>query len=145
MKAFRFSLDRVLEWRASQLLVEEAELRKLTEHAASLELTAASLEQSRVAAEEKVRNSTHLDGWDLKALGAYRRQIDKQRESLQARLKEALKKVVVQREKLLVARREHRLVEKLRERRLVEWTAESNREIEQNAADSYLAKFNREK
>jgi hypothetical protein len=145
LKAFHFSLERVLEWRASQLLIEEAELRRLSEQASALELSAASLEQSRLASEDKVRHASYVDGWDLKALEAYRRQTQKQREVLQARLKEALKLVVAQREKLLAARREHRLIEKLRERRLVEWTTESNKEIEQNAAESYLAKFNREK
>ena len=145
MKAFHFSLERVLEWHAAQLLVEEAELRRIGAQAVALERAAVSLDEARTAAENGVRLLTPISGSDLKALAAYRLTAEKRRQMLLEKLIETQKQVVAQRGRLMEARRKHRLVEKLRERRLTEWTMESNREIEQNAADSYLAKFNREK
>jgi flagellar export protein FliJ len=141
LKAFHFTLERVLEWRAAQLLVEEARLRPLSELVAAIQLTITTLEQE----EDKARHGTYVDGWELKALEAYCGQTAKQKQALRARLVEAQKQLIAQREKLLVARREHRLIEKLRERRVTEWVAESNKEVEQNASESYLARFNREK
>ena len=44
-----------------------------------------------------------------------------------------------QRNRLLKARREHRLLEKLRQVRQAEWEAAVNREFETLAAETYLA------
>jgi flagellar export protein FliJ len=145
LKAFQFSLDRVLEWYAAQLLVEESQLRRFTLQLTDLERAAESLEHSRATAGDEIRQSAFVEGRDLTALDAYRVQIGKQKEALRQRLVEARKQVAAQRERLLAARRKHRLVEKLRERRVAEWVMESNREIEQNAAESHLARLSREK
>jgi len=145
LKAFQFSLDRVLEWYAARLLVEESQLRRFTVQLTDLERAAESLEQSRASAGDEIRQATFVDGRDLTALDAYRVQTGRRKEALRRRLVEARKQVAAQRERLLEARRKHRLVEKLRERRVAEWMMESNREIEQNAAESHLARLSREK
>jgi len=145
LKAFHFRLERILEWHAARLLVEEAELRRITAQAVELERAAMVLDQGRTEAENGVRLLAQINGSDLTALAAYRLSAEKRRQILREKLIETQKLVIGQRGKLMEARRKHRLVEKLRERRVTEWTMESNREIEQNASESHLARLSREK
>jgi flagellar biosynthesis chaperone FliJ len=144
LKPFQFKLERVLEWQAAQLLIEEVELRRLRREVADLASAATALEASRLEAENKLRGETRLNGSDLRALEAYRLRLRKQEESLRARRVEAEKRVSAQMERLLTTQRKHRLLEKLRKRRHDEWLLESNREIERVAAETYLARFSRE-
>ena len=144
MKPFRFSLDRVLEFQAAQLRAEEVKLQILNEEAATLRRTSESLDQSRASEEDKVRNATVLNGSDLQSLELYRRQIQIQKQRLRDRLADVAKRLEAQREQLLKVRRKHRLLEKLKERRLQEWTIESSKELEQIASESHLARFVRE-
>ena len=44
---------------------------------------------------------------------------------------------------MLEARRRCRLLERLKERRLAEWTAERDQELEEMAAETYLARWSR--
>ena len=144
MKTFRFNLERVLEFQAARLLAEEVKLRSLNDEAANLQHASESLDQSRTVEEDKVRHATSLAGSDLHSLEAYRRQVERQKENLRQRFADVQKRLAVQREQLMIARRKHRLLEKLRERRLQEWTVESDREIEQIASESHLARLVRE-
>ena len=45
---------------------------------------------------------------------------------------------------MLEARRRCRLLERLKERRLAEWTTARDRELDELASESYLAKWNRQ-
>jgi flagellar export protein FliJ len=119
------------------LLVEESRAVSLRT------LTVWRISQSRLRRETKSVCDARDAGTD--PLDAYRVQTGRRKEALRQRLVEARKQVAAQRERLLEARRKHRLVEKLRERRVAEWVMESNREIEQNAAESHLARLSREK
>ena len=53
------------------------------------------------------------------------------------------KKLGEQQKVMLEARRRCRLLERLKERRLAEWTAERDRELDEIAAESYLARWSR--
>jgi hypothetical protein len=143
LKAFQFNLERVLEWYAAQLSVEEAKLSQLNRELARLDASAAFLKESRIDAETTLRAQVCLAGSDLKILDAYLRHARKQEENLRAQRLDTGKRIAGQLERVLSAQRRRRLIGKLRERRHREWTTESNTEIEQLAADTYLAKFNR--
>ena len=144
MKAFRFNLERVLEFHAAQVRAEEVKLQVLNDQAANLRRASESLDQSRAAEEDKIRHATVLEGADLQALESYRKQVQRQKEHLRDRLVDLEKRLDAQRDQLLKARRKLRLLEKLRERRLQEWTIEANKELEQIASESHLARFVRE-
>ena len=45
---------------------------------------------------------------------------------------------------MLEARRRCRLLERLKERRLADWTAERNRQLEEVASESFLARWRRD-
>jgi hypothetical protein len=50
---------------------------------------------------------------------------------------------VEQRKRLLQARRDHTVLEKLKEKRLRTWSYLSDREIEETAAEAYISKWAR--
>jgi flagellar export protein FliJ len=143
MRAFKFPLLHALKWRRTQL---EAEQNKLGQLAASLEemtLAAVRLDLVRSRAEVAVRQSPVVEAGDLWALAAYRQRLIAEREALSQRRAECQRQVAGQRQRVLEAQRQCRLLEKLEQRRLVEWRREADREMDRLAAESFLARWNR--
>jgi len=144
MKIFRFPLQRVLEWRALQLRVEEERLAGLQQQLASL------LELREKLAAERSRSESHLfasgtaAGSDLQSWALYQARLAKQQELLKTHLAQCEKLIVEQRQRLLKARTDHRVLEKLKERRWRQWVYLNDRELEETAAEVYLAKWPRE-
>jgi len=144
MKIFRFPLQRVLEWRALQLRVEEEKLAGLQQQLASL------LELREKLAAERNRSESHLfasgtaAGSDLQSWALYQARLAKQQELLKAHVAQCEKLVLEQRQRLLKARTDHRVLEKLKERRWRQWVYLNDRELEETAAEVYLAKWPRE-
>jgi hypothetical protein len=79
----------------------------------------------------------------LAALGAFRLHVQAKEKDLAQRRVEGEKKLEECRNAMLEARRRCRLMEKLKERRKVEWDAARSRELEELAAESFLAQWNR--
>ena len=82
----------------------------------------------------------HAGRLDLVALSGFRRRLKQQEKTLAAARIDQEKKAEVQRLVMLEARRRCRLLERLSERRLKEWEMARDREIEEQAAESYLAR-----
>jgi hypothetical protein len=145
MKAFQFPLEKALDWRRVQLELEEARYKQQVAALAGLDRQRAEVEASGIRAEIEVREWRPIAAGDLTALGSFRQYV-KSRESEIARLRfEAAQKLAEQQKVMLEARRRCRLLERLKEHRLTEWTAERDREIEEIAAESYLARWSRRK
>ncbi len=141
MAAFQFRLDKVLDWRRKQF---EQEQGRLAECLASLERVRQAirdLQSERLAVGREIVSRGTLAATDLVALERYRLRAKKEefelnldRERREAAARES-------RERLQAAQRRVRLLEKLRERRLEEHTYAAARELEDMAADAYLAKW----
>jgi hypothetical protein len=145
MKAFQFPLEKALDWRRVQLELEEARYKQQVAALAGLDRQRAEVEASGIRAEIEVREWRPIAAGDLTALGSFRQYV-KSRESEIARLRfEAAQKLAEQQKVMLEARRRCRLLERLKEHRLTEWTAERDREVEEIAAESYLARWSRRK
>ena len=144
MKTFRFPLQRVLEWRALQLRLEEEKLAGLQQHLASL------LEMREKLAAERNRSESHLfasgaaAGSELQSWALYQARLAKQQELLATQLVQCEKLVLEQSQRLLKARTDHRVLERLKERRWRQWVYLNDREVEDTAAEVYLSKWNRE-
>ena len=144
MKTFRFPLQRVLEWRALQLRLEEEKLAGLQQHLVTL------LEMREKLAAERNRSESHLfasgaaAGSDLQSWALYQARLAKQQELLATQLVQCEKLVLEQRQRLLKARTDHRVLERLKERRWRQWVYLNEREVEDTAAEVYLSKWNRE-
>lgn len=141
MTQFRFRLHRVLEWREKQLELEEARYKQQAAEIASLDNAKAELESTRLHAETGLRASTALSGYDLAALSGFREYVQIQSRNLAVRRAEAEKSLVMQQEAMLEARRRCRLLERLKARRLSEWEAARDKELDELASESYLARW----
>jgi flagellar export protein FliJ len=140
MKTFSFRLERVLEWRQAQLDVEQSALGRVAAEFARWETVLANLGNARAKAEGLVQSGP-VDGADLGALASYQEHIERQRKIALDRRRDCAARLEKQRARLLQARRDHRLLEKLRQVRRAEWETAVDREFEALAAETYLAQW----
>ena len=110
---------------------------------AALDHARAELEAGVVRTECEVRRWDPVAGGDLAALGTYRIRVRSEEARLAAKRSDCARAVAAQQASMLEARRRFRLLERLKERRLAEWTAARDREVDEVAAESYLAQWGR--
>jgi flagellar export protein FliJ len=141
MKPFRFPLERVLEWRRGEFETEQAALRLLHAEregtAARRRTLAESLERER----RMLVSPGDVSGETLAALEAYRDWVRRETLRLEDRIRQLDRRIAEQRGRVIEAQRKVKLLERLREKALRQWTAEVNREIESFAAEAFLARW----
>jgi len=141
MTAFRFPLEKVLDWRRTELELARARFEQQTAAVVALDRERAALETSAVQAEMTVRHWAAVTGGDLAALAAFRRHVRLREDKIGTARAQAQRELDTRGSAMLEARRRVRLLERLKDRRLAEWRRAFDRELEQLASDSYLAKF----
>ena len=144
MKIFRFPLQRVLEWRALQLRVEEEKLAGLQQQLTSLLQMREKLAAERNRSQSNLFVSGTAAGSDLQTWALYQARLVRQQELLKTQLLQCEKMTLEQRQRLLKARTDHRVLERLKERRWRQWVYLNDREQEDTAAEVYLSKWSRE-
>lgn len=145
MKKFHFPLDRVLDWRRTQVRMEQIKLERMLAELRQLELQAASVLGEREAAQRAVVQSSSSLGSELQAFSSFRSASAKRSAALERDRSASLERVSAQREVLSRKERDVRLLEKLREDRLRQWVQEQDREIDQQAAESHLAQWGKDR
>jgi flagellar export protein FliJ len=143
MKRFSFPLERVMHFREAQVASEKQKLMLLHQQLARITEAVTQLRASRTIAEEAVAGSERVRGLDLNALSAYRTAVGQREQSLLRNLADLESRITEQRTQVVKIMRQHRLLEKLRGRRLSEWVCEANRETEQLTAECFLSGWNR--
>jgi hypothetical protein len=143
MKSFQFPLQKALDWRRVQLELEESRYKQQVAALAALDRQRAEVEASGIRAEIQVREWNPVAAGDLSALGSFRQYVKHQESEIARRRVEASQKLAGQQKLMLEARRRCRLLERLKERRLAEWTAARDHELDEIAAESYLARWSR--
>lgn len=141
MKKFRFPLQKLLNYRHSQLAGEQARLERLLAEQADLEQRRAALEREERMASESLRRLPVLTADQLSAAAAFRRYAASEAARLGAEICAAAGRVAAQREAVLSARREVEVLEKLRERRLHDWRREVDQETERQTAELVVARW----
>jgi hypothetical protein len=139
---FRFRLEQVLSWRRAASEMEEHKLRRLSFELDRTERARTQVALERTTAERGLLRESAVSGADLSAHAAYLAQLDRQERALHQRRQEQERLVSEQLQQLTEARRRLRLLEKLRVRALAEWQAAADREFEDLAAESHLARWN---
>ena len=142
MEQFRFRLQRVLEWRASQLEMEESRVKHQVAALAALDRSREELAAEGARAGAEVYSALRLHGSDLAWLAAFRQFVKMKDAEIAVRRGECLRQLEERRAAMIEARRRVRLLERLKERRFEEWKSDRDRELEEVASDSYLAKWN---
>jgi uncharacterized protein with NAD-binding domain and iron-sulfur cluster len=141
MRAFRFRLQRIMEFRHTRLAEEERKLKLLQ---MELNAVAGQIEDVRRARHQSARALTSreaLRGEDLRALAGFQARLRRNETMLQQRHAVCVRKLRQQEEAFQVSRRDYRLLEELRKRRFAEWLQASNRELDQLASELYLARW----
>jgi flagellar export protein FliJ len=132
MKAFRFRLDRVLDWRRTEMDLQQSRLKQIHATMSRLDQEREAMESAQAEAARALLARPAVDGTDLHALSMYRAAVRLHTARLARKRREHESELAVQQQKLLEARRRLRLLENLKDRRRVEWNYEANR---QEAAD----------
>jgi hypothetical protein len=140
---FRFRLAGVLEWYDRQYQRETSRLRQYAERAAIAHGELVGHRELRLASENQLLRLESLHGDDLRARELYRRQSLLQESRLIQVCHDADRDLETQRLATLAAQQRVRLVEKLRDRKRAEFNYIAGRNLEQVAADSWLAGFAR--
>ena len=144
MKRFSFPLERVRRWREDQVELEEIRLQT-----AYRDLREVEAEQAHVAEEterscREILEKTAIPAGELSLLEDYRLWAMRENRRLAASKSEIEKRVLEQRQRLLEAHRRFKLLDGLRDKALVSWTAARDKEQEDLAAELYLAKRRRD-
>jgi flagellar export protein FliJ len=145
MKKFHFPLDRILDWRRTQVRMEQIKLERMLAELRQLELQAASVLGERETAQRAVVQSSSSLGSELQAFSSYRTASGKRSAALERDRSASLERIRAQREVLSLKERDVRLLEKLREDRLHQWHLEQDREIDQQAAESHLGRWGKDR
>jgi hypothetical protein len=140
MKKYSFPLARVMAWRHTQVQIEQAKLESLHSELQDLEGRAAILRADVHKSHRALVLSLAATGAELSALDAFRRSAAMQCANLETATVGCRQRIAVQMDIIVQRRREFRLLERLNERKLITWTADYSREIDQQADELYLAR-----
>ncbi len=141
MKKFTFTLERVRQWREKQIAMEQARLEKLFSERGLLESRRAMLEQEANASASLVHSNTAIAASELQAIDAFRRHVISQRRVIAAGIAEVDQRIAGQQRNLMEARRRFELLDTLKEKKLTQWNADFAREIEIQAGELHLARW----
>jgi flagellar export protein FliJ len=141
MPAFRFRLERALDWRREQREIEESGLARCVTALERSLARIAHLEAERQAIDRELVGRSSIPASDLAALSRYRLGAAQLAVSLEQERAQRRIDADRQRAKVQAARRKVSLLEKLRERRLAEHVQAEERELENSAAESFLARW----
>jgi hypothetical protein len=140
MKRFEFPLDRVRRWRAGQATLEELKLEQLNDQLTKLREERRSIETARIQSEQELLGQPSITATELQSLDLYRRHTLNKIGSIQNLERQAEVLVEQQRQRVLRARRDAELLERLKGKAFDEWQAANDREQESLATELYLAK-----
>ncbi len=143
MRSFHFRLDRVLDWYRNQFEVEQARLGVTMAALDKARQNIARFQAECLTVERDIISRSEIDARDFPALGLFRLRARQTEIELNQQLLLAEKAVRDQLKVVQDAQRRLRLLEKLRDRRKAEHKYLEDKELEDLAAEAFLAKWDR--
>jgi len=143
MKAFRFPLQRVLEYRELQMRTEEEKLSTVQNQLEEVLHRENALTAAQLNAEMSLLGRPLVEATEFRALSAFQLRIRSEKISLLAARANLETQIAEQRKRLLKVRKDCKILENLKDRRKKAWTYLSDREIENTAAESYISNWAR--
>jgi hypothetical protein len=144
MKRFNFPLDRVRNWRHDQAEIEEMRLRQMYTEMRAVEADRKALVEEADRSRRAVLAQHYVTALDLSSLEAFHEYAVEQLRRLDAKRREVETRIQEQQVRVLEAHRSFQLLDGLRDRALVSWTAARDKEQEELAAELFLAKRSQE-
>lgn len=144
MTEFRFRLERVLDFRRTQLQLAESECHRVEARLRTVQAQHAALAARKTETRQSVTRLPMVAGRTLAPLTGWFRWTETE-DQRYTKLEQALAQELAKRRKVLLeAHRKVRLLEKLREKRHSEWQSAFDREIEEIAADAVNTRYTRQ-
>jgi hypothetical protein len=141
MKRFNFPLDRVRRWRLKQLNVEELKLQQLRAELEGLATSKRFIQDELAQTQRQVLGQAYMQSSELETLDSYRLHIRGRIRELENCEWERGVKLMEQRTRVIEARRQYELLEKLRKKSFGEWKTAVNKEQEDFAAELFLGRY----
>ena len=142
--SFHFPLEKVLRWRALELVREQDLLKRLIGEQINLQMAATRLSDEKSRLDMSLVTLPDLNGQDLRTMSPYALLLRRKTEELAARRGRLERDLAAQQKKYNHAKQRVRMIEELRERKFKNWKYQQATELELLAAESYLATWNRE-
>jgi flagellar export protein FliJ len=142
MKKFAFPLGRVMDFRRTEVRLEEIKLEGLYAGLRAIDTREATLVQKRVQSEKALKSAVSASGDELRTFNAYGLAMKEELKRMEKTRAECRKRIDAQLAVLTVKRREVKLLEHLREQRFAKWKKDMLNEIDSQAEESFLAKWN---
>ena len=139
MKKFAFRLDSVLRYRIAQRELELARMSTLIAEQAKLIGELESLAAQRTEAITSLQLAREFQAIELRSLSSYLVGAAGREQLLQQKLTRQKQLIAAQRERVITAERDVKLLEKLRADRLKDWQKEFDRHTESAAEDAWRA------
>jgi flagellar export protein FliJ len=143
MKKFAFPLARVMEWREAQVRIAESALEILQAELRGLETRLAETREARQQAVKAPPVGDSMTGAELAALDRFRKAAAVDCVKLADAVSQSRQRISAQLQVVIRKRRDLRLLEMLRQRKLDSWKADLEREIDSEAAELHLARLGR--
>lgn len=145
MRRFHFPLERVRRWRAEQLTLEDLKLQQVRAERQTMASARKHIQNELLRSQQEVLSEPCIDALQLESLDTFRRYIQRKVRDIENRERQAEAKVVDQRQRVLEARRQFELLNRLHQKALAEWHAAAGKEQETLAAEMFLAKSIRDR
>ncbi len=139
MKAFRFPLDSALRWRRSQCDLERAAVQRLLQQRAQL----AEAHAQSVAERTRSSEAILLQPSEFETLSGFHARVDRAKAVLHSRQNELEPRIAAQVRRAMEAQRKVKLMERLKQRRVDQWTQSRNAEDEAFATEAWLSRMGR--
>jgi len=139
MKKFSFPLETARRWRERQAEMEEARLQTLFGQRQAIERRMAALDDELRVEHRRIEGRSS-DARELAMLDEFRIWVNREKQRLTAGRAECERRIAAQRATVVEARRRFQLVDRLKEKALIEWHAANAKEQEDMAAELYLAR-----
>jgi len=145
MKRFHFPLETVRRWRLERAGIEEVKLRQILGEKQKLAAAKGQIQGQLSQTVQQVLGQPSIPAFELESLDSFSVHVRGRVRKLDSQERECEARIVDQRNKVLKARRQFELIERLRQKALTEWRAAGNKEQEDLAAELFLAKSIRER
>jgi flagellar export protein FliJ len=145
MRKFEFRLARVLQWRESILKTEQAALQNARARKALMLAELDSLKRSAAQAGSAVKASEWVSAAELAHLHHFHRRVERESAGCKARITAQEELIAKQEANVVIAQRNVRLLEKLRDQKLQDWQIESIKDAEAVTQDFISAQWARRK
>jgi flagellar export protein FliJ len=142
MKKFTFPLARVMDFRRMQARLEEIKLEALYAELRVYDTRETALSAQKAQTEKNLRAAPSVTGFDLELFATFRDAMTLEQTRLQKARADCQKRIGTQLAILTGKRRDLKLLEHLKEQRFEKWEKEMFKEIDQQAEEAYLAKWN---